>query len=86
MRQKAQLLLDEAATWSLLWFLYGKGNISLTLDVQYFKNLLCLCPQLCYDIWFFKCISFFILILTLLIDELYTRDGLASYVDVILLS
>ncbi|XP_073219812.1 nuclear pore complex protein NUP107 isoform X2 [Cicer arietinum] len=24
MRQKAQLLLDEAATWSLLWFLYGK--------------------------------------------------------------
>ncbi|XP_057455040.1 nuclear pore complex protein NUP107 isoform X2 [Lotus japonicus] len=32
MRQKAQLLLDEAATWSLLWFLYGKGNISLTLD------------------------------------------------------
>ncbi|KAJ1401092.1 Nuclear pore protein [Sesbania bispinosa] len=34
MRQKAQLLLDEAATWSLLWFLYGKGNISLTLDVS----------------------------------------------------
>ncbi|KAI4355403.1 hypothetical protein L6164_004182 [Bauhinia variegata] len=31
MRQKAQLLLDEAATWSLLWYLYGKGNISLTL-------------------------------------------------------
>ncbi|KAE9605818.1 putative nuclear pore protein 84/107 [Lupinus albus] len=31
MRQKAQFLLDEAATWSLLWFLYGKGNISLTL-------------------------------------------------------
>lgn len=24
MRQKAQLLLDEAATWSLLWYLYGK--------------------------------------------------------------
>ncbi|XP_022715316.1 nuclear pore complex protein NUP107-like [Durio zibethinus] len=23
-RQKAQLLLDEAATWSLLWYLYGK--------------------------------------------------------------
>ncbi|KAF7843626.1 nuclear pore complex protein NUP107 [Senna tora] len=33
MRQKAQLLLDEAATWSLLWYLYGKGNISLTLDI-----------------------------------------------------
>ncbi|KAI9102934.1 hypothetical protein K1719_023373 [Acacia pycnantha] len=31
MRQKAQLLLDEAATWSLLWYLYGKGNISLSL-------------------------------------------------------
>ncbi|KAL5805261.1 hypothetical protein ACOSQ3_032061 [Xanthoceras sorbifolium] len=30
MRQKAQLLLDEAATWSLLWYLYGKGNKSLT--------------------------------------------------------
>ncbi|OWM86025.1 hypothetical protein CDL15_Pgr027251 [Punica granatum] len=26
MRQKAHLLLDEAATWSLLWYLYGKGN------------------------------------------------------------
>lgn len=26
MRQKAQLLLDEAATWSLLWYLYGKGT------------------------------------------------------------
>ncbi|KAJ0008095.1 hypothetical protein Pint_29204 [Pistacia integerrima] len=24
MRQKAQLLLDEAASWSLLWYLYGK--------------------------------------------------------------
>ena len=26
MQQKAQLLLDEAASWSLLWYLYGKGN------------------------------------------------------------
>ncbi|EXC32294.1 Nuclear pore complex protein [Morus notabilis] len=26
MRQKAQLLLDEAASWSLLWYLYGKGT------------------------------------------------------------
>ncbi|KAL5062604.1 hypothetical protein RYX36_024341 [Vicia faba] len=34
MRQKAQLLLDEAATWSLLWFLYGKGNISLSLVTE----------------------------------------------------
>ncbi|KAJ0075227.1 hypothetical protein Patl1_33735 [Pistacia atlantica] len=24
LRQKAQLLLDEAASWSLLWYLYGK--------------------------------------------------------------
>lgn len=29
MRQKAQLLLDEAASWSLLWFLFGKGNEEL---------------------------------------------------------
>ncbi|GJZ04016.1 nuclear pore complex protein NUP107 [Tanacetum coccineum] len=26
MRQKARLLLDEAASWSLLWYLYGKGT------------------------------------------------------------
>ncbi|KAF3451998.1 hypothetical protein FNV43_RR08094 [Rhamnella rubrinervis] len=26
MRQKAQLLLDEASSWSLLWYLYGKGT------------------------------------------------------------
>ncbi|KAM7254636.1 hypothetical protein ACFE04_004016 [Oxalis oulophora] len=26
MRQKAQLLLDEAASWSLLWYLYGKAT------------------------------------------------------------
>ncbi|XP_027335081.1 nuclear pore complex protein NUP107 isoform X1 [Abrus precatorius] len=32
MRQKAQLLLDEAATWSLLWFLYGKGTEDLSKD------------------------------------------------------
>ncbi|KAK7275554.1 hypothetical protein RIF29_16673 [Crotalaria pallida] len=38
MRQKAQLLLEEAATWSLLWFLYGKGNISLTLDVWFLTD------------------------------------------------
>nr|CAB3490441.1 unnamed protein product [Digitaria exilis] len=29
MQQKAQLLLDEAASWSLLWYLYGKGNDEL---------------------------------------------------------
>ncbi|TKY64237.1 nuclear pore [Spatholobus suberectus] len=42
MRQRAQLLLDEAATWSLLWFLYGKGNISLTIYFRFFKDQLCL--------------------------------------------
>lgn len=30
--QKAQLLLDEAASWSLLWYLYGKGNDELPED------------------------------------------------------
>nr|CAD1817054.1 unnamed protein product [Ananas comosus var. bracteatus] len=25
-KQKARLLLDEAASWSLLWYLFGKGN------------------------------------------------------------
>ncbi|VAH13154.1 unnamed protein product [Triticum turgidum subsp. durum] len=29
MQQKAQLLLDEAASWSLLWYLYGKANEEL---------------------------------------------------------
>lgn len=33
MRQKARLLLDEAASWSLLWFLYGKGNEELPEDL-----------------------------------------------------
>ncbi|XP_044486705.1 nuclear pore complex protein NUP107 [Mangifera indica] len=32
MRQKAQFLLDEAATWSLLWYLYGKGTEELPED------------------------------------------------------
>ncbi|KAK6914661.1 Nuclear pore protein 84/107 [Dillenia turbinata] len=29
LRQKARVLLDEAASWSLLWYLYGKGNEEL---------------------------------------------------------
>lgn len=33
MQQKAQLLLDEAASWSLLWYLYGKGNEELSGDL-----------------------------------------------------
>lgn len=34
MKQKAQLLLDEAASWSLLWYLYGKGNEELPKDLM----------------------------------------------------
>ncbi|CAK7356484.1 unnamed protein product [Dovyalis caffra] len=34
MRQKAQFLLDEAATWSLLWYLYGKGNRRLSSNTS----------------------------------------------------
>lgn len=33
MRQKARLLLDESASWSLLWYLYGKGNEELSEDL-----------------------------------------------------
>ncbi|CAM8955911.1 unnamed protein product [Rhodiola kirilowii] len=33
MRQKAKLLLDEAASWSLLWFLFGKGNDEFPEDL-----------------------------------------------------
>ncbi|XP_074268244.1 nuclear pore complex protein NUP107 [Silene latifolia] len=32
-RQKAQLLLDEAASWSLLWYIYGKGNEEIPGDL-----------------------------------------------------
>ncbi|XP_076889384.1 nuclear pore complex protein NUP107-like isoform X2 [Bidens hawaiensis] len=32
MRQKARVLLDEAASWSLLWYLYGKGNEEVPED------------------------------------------------------
>ncbi|KAJ8539332.1 hypothetical protein K7X08_013584 [Anisodus acutangulus] len=33
MRQKARILLDEAASWSLLWHLYGRGNEELPEDL-----------------------------------------------------
>ncbi|XP_071731961.1 nuclear pore complex protein NUP107 isoform X2 [Rutidosis leptorrhynchoides] len=33
MRQKAKMLLDEAASWSLLWYLYGKGNDEIPKDL-----------------------------------------------------
>lgn len=33
MRQKARILLEEAASWSLLWHLYGKGNEELPEDL-----------------------------------------------------
>ncbi|KAI3463207.1 hypothetical protein Pfo_019870 [Paulownia fortunei] len=38
MRQKARLLLDEAASWSLLWYLYGKGNEELPEDLILFPT------------------------------------------------
>ncbi|KAL7113980.1 hypothetical protein ACP275_04G093000 [Erythranthe tilingii] len=38
MRQKARLLLDEAATWSLLWYLYGKGNGEVPEDLILFPT------------------------------------------------
>ncbi|KAL6491760.1 hypothetical protein OROGR_034125 [Orobanche gracilis] len=38
MRQKARFLLDEAASWSLLWFLYGKGNEELREDLILFPT------------------------------------------------
>lgn len=41
MRQKAQLLLDEAASWSLLWYLYGKGNESICLIDFFFLSKTC---------------------------------------------
>ncbi|KAL4625298.1 hypothetical protein ACB092_05G015500 [Castanea dentata] len=33
MRQKAQLLLDEAASWSLLWYLFGKVSEELPKEL-----------------------------------------------------
>ncbi|XP_028548037.1 nuclear pore complex protein NUP107 [Dendrobium catenatum] len=33
MQQKAKYLLDEAASWSLLWYLFGKGNEELPRDL-----------------------------------------------------
>ncbi|KAI4325370.1 hypothetical protein MLD38_030775 [Melastoma candidum] len=39
MRQKAQLLVDEAATWSLLWYLYGKGKKPLARNEEMRKDL-----------------------------------------------
>ncbi|KAK1434256.1 hypothetical protein QVD17_11176 [Tagetes erecta] len=33
MRQRARVLLDEAASWSLLWYLYGKGNEEVHEDL-----------------------------------------------------
>lgn len=39
LQQKARLLRDEAASWSLLWYLFGKGNHSLTLFEKLFFKL-----------------------------------------------
>nr|XP_029118750.1 nuclear pore complex protein NUP107 isoform X2 [Elaeis guineensis] len=38
MQQKARLLLDEAASWSLLWFLFGKGNEELPEELFVFPT------------------------------------------------
>lgn len=38
MQQKAQLLLDEAASWSLLWYLFGKGNEELPEELFVFPT------------------------------------------------
>ncbi|XP_041994312.1 nuclear pore complex protein NUP107-like [Salvia splendens] len=38
MRKKARFLLDEAASWSLLWYLYGKGNEELRNDLFLFPT------------------------------------------------
>nr|XP_027125162.1 nuclear pore complex protein NUP107 [Coffea arabica]XP_027125163.1 nuclear pore complex protein NUP107 [Coffea arabica] len=38
MRQKARLLLDEAASWSLLWYLYGKGSEDIPEDLILFPT------------------------------------------------
>ncbi|KAG9154958.1 hypothetical protein Leryth_012143 [Lithospermum erythrorhizon] len=38
MRQKAKLLLDEAASWSLIWHLYGKGNEDIPSDLLLFPT------------------------------------------------
>jgi hypothetical protein len=35
MQQKAQLLRDEAASWSLLWYLYGKGKHFCFRSINY---------------------------------------------------
>lgn len=49
MRQKARLLLDEAASWSLLWYLYGKGNKSLTFNtitIELIYNSMMMFPEI----------------------------------------
>ncbi|RAL46345.1 hypothetical protein DM860_015338 [Cuscuta australis] len=38
MKQRSKLLLDEAASWSLLWYLYGKGNDELPNDLIMFPT------------------------------------------------
>lgn len=38
MQQKARLLRDEAASWSLLWYLFGKGNEEQPVDLILFPT------------------------------------------------
>lgn len=58
MRQKAKLLLDEAATWSLLWHLYGKGNISLSLYLYTPEKKLCISPGIYHNETFLFILNF----------------------------
>ncbi|KAI0493389.1 hypothetical protein KFK09_023505 [Dendrobium nobile] len=44
MQQKAKYLLDEAASWSLLWYLFGKGNLSLSILKELPRDLI-MCPS-----------------------------------------
>lgn len=57
MRQKAQLLLDEAASWSLLWYIYGKGGLNLfAISGAYYAFIFNLGSQV-HFLLYFLCVS-----------------------------
>ncbi|KAF8672984.1 hypothetical protein HU200_049052 [Digitaria exilis] len=51
MQQKAQLLLDEAASWSLLWYLYGKGNDELPGHLFVVRRTCMYSPKIFYALF-----------------------------------
>lgn len=54
MRQKAQLLLDEAASWSLLWYIYGKGGLNLSaISGAYYAFIFNLVSQVLFLLFLF---------------------------------